>query len=89
MGRALGLCVAATAQADPVTHWNGITVNAVTAGRGGPPGLLDIALVHLAVHDAVQAIEGRWAADEEARRLGERVAHWVFQKFLRPAPGSK
>ena len=50
----------ATAQADPVTHWNGIAVNAVTAGRAGPPGLLDLALVHAAVHDAVQAIEGRF-----------------------------
>ena len=27
-------------------------------------------------------------ADEEGRRLGERVAHWAFQKFLRPVPGS-
>ena len=26
-------------------------------------------------------------ADEEGRRLGERVAHWTFQKFLRPVPG--
>jgi hypothetical protein len=29
------------------------------------------------------------SADEEARRLGNRVAHWAFRKFLRPAPGSK
>jgi len=29
------------------------------------------------------------SADEEARRLGNRVAHWAVQKFLRPAPGSK
>ena len=28
-------------------------------------------------------------ADEEARRLGERVAHWTFQKFLRVVPGAK
>jgi hypothetical protein len=28
-------------------------------------------------------------ADEEGRRLGERVAHWTFQKFLRPVPGTK
>ena len=28
-------------------------------------------------------------ADEEARRLGERVAHWTFQKYLGPAPGNK
>ena len=29
-------------------------------GRGGPAGSLDIALVHVAIHDAVQAIEGRF-----------------------------
>ena len=23
-------------------------------------------------------------ADDEGKRLGERVAHWTFQKFLRP-----
>jgi hypothetical protein len=28
-------------------------------------------------------------ADTEARRLGERVAHWTFQKFLRAEPGVK
>jgi len=28
-------------------------------------------------------------ADEEGRRLGERVAHWTFQKYLRPVPGSR
>jgi hypothetical protein len=57
---ALAVCSVVTADADPVTHWNAITVNAATTGRGGPPGLLDIALVHAAVHDAVQAIEGRY-----------------------------
>jgi hypothetical protein len=64
-GLLLGLCFSLvdSAQADPVTHWNGITLTAVshpTAGRGGPPGLLDIALVQAAVHDAVQVIEGRF-----------------------------
>ena len=29
------------------------------------------------------------SADEEARRLGERVSHWTFQKFLRLVPGEK
>ena len=29
------------------------------------------------------------SADEEARRLGERVSHWTFQKFLRRAPGQE
>ena len=29
------------------------------------------------------------SADEEARRLGERVSHWTFQKFLKPTTGKK
>lgn len=29
------------------------------------------------------------SADAEGRRLGERVSHWTFQKFLRVVPGSK
>jgi hypothetical protein len=40
--------------------WNQITVDAVTVGRPGPIGIVDIALVQLAVHDAVQAIEKRF-----------------------------
>lgn len=51
--------------ADVVTDWNAITVGCVQGGahpakRGGPAGLLDIALVQAAVHDAVQAIQGRF-----------------------------
>jgi len=54
-----------TAQADAVTEWNAITLSCVQgsttpANRPGPAGLLDIALVQAAVHDAVQAIEGRY-----------------------------
>src|SRR5687767_238406 len=59
------------AHADVVTDWNEITIlyvalgdstasPAIPVGRAGPPGLLDIALVQTAVHDAVQAIEGRY-----------------------------
>jgi hypothetical protein len=48
------------ASADAVTDWNEIAVTAVTAGRPGPPGLLDLALVQAAVHDAVQSYEGRF-----------------------------
>src|SRR5688572_20550334 len=61
------LAAAVPAHADPVSDWNAVTMlyvvgnpPAVPVGRGGPPGLLDIALVHAAVHDAVQAIEGRF-----------------------------
>ena len=43
-----------------MTDWNQITVDAVTVGRPGPIGIVDIALVQVAVHDAVQAIEKRF-----------------------------
>jgi hypothetical protein len=48
------------ARADAVTDWNATTMTAVTTGTPGPVGLLDIALVQAAVHDAVQAIDGRF-----------------------------
>jgi hypothetical protein len=58
---------AAPARANVVTDWNVITLRcvqgqgmAIPANRPGPVGLLDIALVQAAVHDAVQAIEGRY-----------------------------
>jgi hypothetical protein len=46
--------------ADAVADWNEIAVSAVTVGRPGPIGLVDLALVQAAVHDAVQAIEHRY-----------------------------
>ena len=51
---------AASAHADAVTYWNAVTVEAVTAGRPGGAGFLDMALVHAAMHDAVQAIQQRF-----------------------------
>lgn len=65
-----------TAHADVVTDWNAITVSCVQGGaypakRSGPAGLLDIALVQAAVHDAVQAIQRRfepYAYENPARR---------------------
>jgi hypothetical protein len=69
------------AQADVVTQWNAITVNCVQgphtpANRAGPAGLLDIALVQAAVHDAVQAIQGRFKPYEYAnpKRRGKGSA---------------
>ena len=56
----LWLCWAGTAHANAVTVWNDIAAQAVGVGRAGPPGLLDLVLVQTAVHDAVQAIEGRY-----------------------------
>lgn len=54
------LGTSAPAFADAVTDWNEITLSAAAAGRPGAPGMLDIALVQVAVHDAVQAFDGRY-----------------------------
>jgi hypothetical protein len=57
---------AGAAQANAVTDWNEITVRyvagggGITAQRPGPVGFLDVALVQAGVHDAVQAIQGRY-----------------------------
>ena len=65
--RTLGLFVCAfvvsvsTAAADVITEWNATTLAAVAAGaRRGPSGLFDVALVHAAMYDAVNAFEGRF-----------------------------
>ena len=50
-------------QADVVTEWNAVTV-VCSGNRAGPSGLSDVALVQTAVHDAVQAIQGRFEAYE-------------------------
>ena len=64
---AVCLCVGwiGSARANSVTDWNEQTVKYVAGvgvppGRPGPVGFLDVALVQAAVHDAVQAIEGRY-----------------------------
>jgi len=48
------------AAADAVTDWNDTANNAVAAGRPGPIGAMDLALVQLAVHDAIQSYERRF-----------------------------
>ena len=57
----LSLVSAAPAVADPVSDCNAIAAQVIGAGgRPGPSGILDFAVVHLAVHDAVQSIEHRF-----------------------------
>jgi hypothetical protein len=46
--------------ADAVTDWNEIANAAVAVGRPGPSGVIDLALVQAAVHDAVQATDRRF-----------------------------
>jgi hypothetical protein len=48
---------AATASADAVTHWNDVATTNINAALRFPAGLIDLAKVHLAIHDAVQSYE--------------------------------
>jgi len=63
---AIGLIVCAVlgwtspAHADVVADWNQITAQTIPTGPRGPAALLDYAMVHLAIHDAIQAFEGRY-----------------------------
>jgi hypothetical protein len=85
----VGFSAAAPARADVVSDWNAVTmtyvnvgnaaaVPAIPVGRAGPPGLFDIALVQAAIHDAVQAIEGRFEpyyySDPTRRGVGSSTA---------------
>ena len=64
-GLIIGSCLmwaAAPAAADPITELNVIAADTIFAG-GRPAGaspLLDFAMVHAAIHDAVQAYEKRF-----------------------------
>ena len=49
--------------ADVIADWNreaGLRIAASSPPRRGPSNVLDFAVVHLAMHDAVQAFEGRY-----------------------------
>ena len=48
-------------RADVVADWNAIAVQkTITGGRPGPTAVIDLAVVHAAIYDAVQAIERRY-----------------------------
>jgi hypothetical protein len=60
------LASAAPAAADVVTDWNAMTVSYVNAAaRPAPAWILDLAMVHIAMHDAVQAYQHRFATYNE------------------------
>lgn len=55
----LVLSLATSVKADKVTDWNAIAAQAVlTGGFAGAPGTIDMAYTHIAIYDAVNAIEG-------------------------------
>jgi hypothetical protein len=49
------------ARADAVTDWNAYGVSAVITAARGPGGYVDLAYMHLAMYDAVNAIDGRYS----------------------------
>ena len=52
---------AGSARADVVVDWNVVAAQAIAAAaRPSPANVFDYAMVHLAMHDAIQAIEGRF-----------------------------
>jgi hypothetical protein len=60
------LNLARPAAADVVTDWSLRTVGFVTAAnRPGPSGIIDLAMVHIAMHDAVQAYQHRFETYNE------------------------
>ena len=58
----VSLCAAVPARADVVTDWNAITISTIGAGpvAARPARLIEFAMVHIAMHDAVQAIQQRF-----------------------------
>lgn len=56
----VGVGIANATNTNAVVEWNEIAMTAITAQRPGPQSMLDVALVHIAVHDAVQSIEQRF-----------------------------
>jgi hypothetical protein len=58
---AILLATPASVSADAVADWNAIAVQTtVTGARPGATGFLDIAMVQVAIYDAIQAIERRY-----------------------------
>jgi hypothetical protein len=54
------LIVLAPARADVVSDWNDTTTQLSVPARPGPSSILDLAMVHLAMHDAIQAYDHRF-----------------------------
>lgn len=81
--------------ADAVTDWNQRTVTySATGGRPGPTWVLDVAIVQLAVYDAVQAIEGDYqpycgsipgASGSTAAATARAARDVLLSRFLTPA----
>ena len=88
------LGTAAPAQADVVTYWNDVVAQALTRAvpaRPGPSTILDYAAVHVAMHDAIQAFQGRYETYAGAIRgrvglAGRSGGHSCTRRAHQPPP---
>src|SRR5206468_9046740 len=65
LGMIVGLAALSTGSAiaatDPVSNWNSIAIQAaISAGQNGVTGSRTLAMVHVAIHDALNAIDSRY-----------------------------
>jgi hypothetical protein len=90
------LALPGVASADAVTDWNEIAANASAAGRPGPIGLMDMAVVHVAMHDAIQSYERRFEPyyveiphpQGSKAAAAAAAAHGVLQAFYGATQGA-
>jgi hypothetical protein len=72
-------------------YWNGVAeaafARAVAAGRPGQIGTLDFVMVHIAVHDAVQAFEIQASSWDSRRRSTSSISARSTGGFLRSIRG--
>jgi hypothetical protein len=82
----LGLC-AGTAEADAVTDWNNVVVGAtIAAGRSNPETAIAAAYMHIAIYDAIAAIDGRYTpflTQLPTRRLAPRKTQRPLRRHAR------
>lgn len=85
-------CTVAAAHADAVLDWNKVAIEAVVTAKQSPPlTTRSMAIVHGAMHDAVNAIEGRYtpyrptakpAAGASADAAAAGAAHAVLARLF-------
>lgn len=93
----LHLSVLPASASDPVMEWNQIALAAtVTAGQGAVPQVRSMAIVQTAVHDAVNAITGKYetylpqggGANGSPEAAAIAAAHYALARLFTPQAGA-
>lgn len=97
LAAALLAALATPAAADEVTDWNQVTVASATLLGGPPQQARTAALVHIAIHDALNAIDPRYEsyavlpaapASASPNAAIAQAAHDVLHALIDPLPAS-